>query len=950
MGVFFRELGSLYTLFVTGQEPALPEPSIQYADFSVWQRQWLQGKVLAGQVSYWKQQLAGASTALPVPTDYPRPPTPDYRGASQSQELPPALTAALKAFSREEDVTLFMTVLAAFQVLLSRYSGQEDIVVGTPIANRNRVETEGLIGFFVNTLVLRTDLSGDLTFRELLSRVRAVTLGAYGQQDLPFEKLVEELRPQRELGRNPLFEVLLNFFERTPELALEGMQCEVLPLEHVMAKFPLTVYVKDNGDTLHLQLVYQRALFSAERMTCLLDQFRSLLEQIVAAPQKSIRSYSLVTPDSRSLLPDPANVLPEPSYELVTAMFLAWVRCAPTYPAVRQGGQVWTYQALAERAQALAHRLIARGLQPGEVVAVRGPRGFSLVASMMAVFLSGGVLLTLDRRLPVHRQQFMVREAGAKWLLQSGNWKADDEWIRELPFLAIIDIDHNTQEAVGRGNGPVPEMVFRRTLTGSDPAYIFFTSGTTGVPKGILGSHKGLSHFLSWQRKEFAVGPQDRCAQLLGLSFDAVLRDVFLPLTSGATLCLPQEEKGFALNRILSWLEHEEISLLHTVPSLAQSWLEDLPPGLTLPALRRVFFTGEPLTGTLVRRWRETFPQAGTIINLYGPTETTLVKCFYRVPVDEVHPGVQPVGWALPETQALVIAGGEQLCGVGEVGEIVLRTPFRTLGYINAPEEQHKRFVPNPWRDDATDLLYYTGDEGRYRPDGSLEILGRVDHQVKIRGVRIEPDEVTATLVQHPSVAAGIVVAHEDAQGQTSLVAYVVERQPRVALVEELRAFLRGRVPTEMVPTRFMKVERLPLTPNGKVDRKALPAVECTSLESARKYEAPRTPEEEIIAGIWAQVLGLERVGIHDNFFELGGHSLKATQVMARLRTALQLELPLRILFEAPTVAGLASVIAQSQERDAVQAEFARLVTEVENLSEEEAQRVLSRLGHEPIQ
>jgi amino acid adenylation domain-containing protein len=475
----------------------------------------------------------------------------------------------------------------------------------------------------------------------------------------------------------------------------------------------------------------------------------------------------------------------------------------------------------------------------------------------------------------------------------------------------------------------------------NDPAYIFFTSGTTGVPKGVLGSHKGLSHFLSWQRKNFAVGPQDRCAQLLGLSFDAVLRDVFLPLTSGATLCLPQEEDGFALNYIPLWLEREGISLLHTVPSLAQSWLDDLPPGITLHALRLVFFTGEPLTGTLVQRWRETFPQAGTIINLYGPTETTLVKCFYRVPADEVHPGVQPVGWALPETQALVIAGRKRLCGIGEVGEIVFRTPFRTLGYINAPEEQHKRFVPNPWREEATDLLYYTGDEGRYRPDGSLEILGRVDHQVKIRGVRIEPDEVTATLVQHPGVAAGIVVACQDRQGQMSLVAYVVERQPQGAPVAELRAFLGGRMPPEMVPTRFMRVERLPLTPNGKLDRRALPLPEPMRPELEQTFVAPRTPAEEVIAEAWRDVLGLEQVGVYDNFFALGGHSLKATQVLARLNKRVASEVSLRSMFQFQTIAALATFLVEQQEREFSHEVFDRLLSEIEAMSEEEAEKLL---------
>jgi acyl-coenzyme A synthetase/AMP-(fatty) acid ligase/acyl carrier protein len=373
---------------------------------------------------------------------------------------------------------------------------------------------------------------------------------------------------------------------------------------------------------------------------------------------------------------------------------------------------------------------------------------------------------------------------------------------------------------------------------------------------------------------------------------------------------LPADTGDFGPGGIWRWLEGEQITMLHTVPTLTQSWLDQLPWGASLHSLRWVFFTGEPLTDTLVRRWRECLPDSGRVINFYGPTETTMVKCFYRVPEDML-PGVQPLGWPLPQSQALVLKENHQLCGIGESGEIVLRTPFRTLGYLNAPEENARRFIKNPYRDDDQDLLYFTGDLGRYRPDGALEILGRLDHQVKIRGVRVEPDEVTAVLLQHPAVRAGVVIAREDEAGQHYLVAYLVVAEPDEALKRALRAYLSGQLPAAMIPAAFVFLEQLPLTPNGKVDRRALPAPDRALSQPEDTFVAPRTPVEETLAGIWARVLGLERVGVHNTFFELGGHSLLATRVVSHIRQACRVELPLRSLFETPTIAGLAETIEQ---------------------------------------
>jgi amino acid adenylation domain-containing protein len=731
MGIFIRELSTLYHALSKKLPSPLPELPIQFADFAYWQRQCLNADALKTQLAYWKQQLGGNPPTLQLPTDKTSLPIQNHQSKQHSLMLSESLTARLKVLSQREGATLFMTLLTAFKILLFRYTGEEDIIVGTPIVGRNRVDTEVLIGCFINTLALRTNLSGNPSFRELLTRIREVALGAYAHQDIPFEKLVEELQPERNLGRNPVFDVMFNFIN-TPQTTLEFSELSVssLNLTEPKSKFSMSLYVEDHSNQLNLRLVYQCVLFSAERISCLLNQFEYLLEQIVAAPDSPLQLYSLVTPASRLLLPDPSAILPEPQYELVTTSFTSWVNRTPEQLAICQGDRAWTYQELAQSAQSLARVLLAEGICRGDVVAVLGSRSFGLITSMLAVLLSGGVLLTLDPNLPTPRRQLMLEQARAKHLLYIGSQRPEEEkgiW----ESLGIIHVAPDTGVAINSEKDS-SQAIHLPILSPDDAAYIFFTSGTTGVPKGVLGTNKGISHFLNWQRQTFAIGQQDRVGQLTGISFDVVLRDVFLPLTSGATLCLPEEGDSLEPTRILSWLEQEQITVLHIVPTLAQSWLTNVPMGVSLHTLRWVFFAGELLRGTLVSRWREIFPEAGEIANFYGPTETTLAKCFYHVPSD-IAPEVQPVGLPLPETQALVLAQNNQLCGINEPGEIVLRTPFRSLGYINAPEENLSRFVKNPFRDDERDLLYHTGDRGRYRPDGSLEILGRLDDQVKIR-------------------------------------------------------------------------------------------------------------------------------------------------------------------------------------------------------------------------
>jgi amino acid adenylation domain-containing protein len=883
---------------------------IQYADYASWQGDWLQGETLERLLDYWKTHLKGSVPVLDLPTDKARPKVQSFNGARRSMVLPNALVKSLTALSHRHQATLFMSLLAAFYALLHRHTGQEDIIVGTPVAGRARPETQNVIGLFLNTVALRTDVSGNPTFEELLTRVRRVAVDALTYQDLPFEKLVMELQPERSLNRTPLFQVVLNMFMMAePERYVSGVQIENLTKHEAESKYDLTLYVQAAKQDLRLDLVFNTDLFHAARMEEMLEQFKYLLEQIAAAPDRPIRSYSLVTRAFRRFLPDPTVALPEPYFTPVASDFLAWANQAPAQHAVVQGDRAWSYDELSRSAHALARTLVVCGLQRAAVAAVIGPRSFGLIASTLGVFMSGGVLLLVDRHLPANRQRLMLSEARATHLLYIGEWRQEDHWLREMEGLRIIRVatqDGDTlagDTLVSFEERPLPQ------ISPDDAAYIFFTSGTTGVPRGVLGCHKGLSHFLTWQKRTFNIGPGDRCAQLTNLSFDVVLRDIFLPLVSGATLCLPDENLDPASDGVLSWMDRQGITVFHAVPTLAQSWLSMPHGGVSLRTLRWAFFSGEALSEAFVRRWRNAFPRAGEIVNLYGPTETTLVKCFHVVPAEPSH-GVQPIGRPLPHCEALVLTENAQLCGVGESGEIVLRTPFRTLGYINAPEEQRKRFGKNPFRDDPQDRIYHTGDQGRYCADGTLEILGRLDDQVKVRGVRVEPGEIIAILGQHPRVAACFVAARKDQQGDNVLAAYVVPASTNAVTVGDLRSYLATRLPAVMVPSGFVFLEALPLTPNGKINRRALPEPDLARPELGSTFVPPRTPIESILAGIVGDVLGLTRVGCEDDFFELGGHSLLATRVISRISTAFRVDLPLRTLFETPTVAGLAAAIA----------------------------------------
>jgi amino acid adenylation domain-containing protein len=935
VGLFFQELQVLYAAFSDGVPSPLPELPIRYVDFAQWQHGWMEEEKLERSLDYWKKQLSPPLPVLNLPKDYMRPRTQAFKGASLSSILGESLSHQLNELGRQEDCTLFMVLLAAFSVLLYRLTEQSDILVGVPIAGRNRKEFEGMIGLFINTLVIRNDLYGNPSFRELIRRVRKVALNAYANQELPFEKLLEVLQPKRDTSQTPIFQVFLNMLPiNEDKVNFSGLKAEFISRQDVEAKFDLTLYVTKQNKQVRLNFVYNIDLFSRERMEEMLRQLEWLLNQIAQSPDHSIDNYSLLTPHARQVLPDPMIALPEPQHVLLPQMIKAWVEQTPNQVALLHHEQHWTYAQLDKQVSKLARQLIRNGLKPGEVVAVCGSRSFNLIASMLAVFVSGGVLLTIDDHLPGQRKQWMLQAASARALIYVANEQIEDvPWADQLAskntfILPASASDHFIEQTPT----DTVSISFPR-LSGDDPAYIFFTSGTTGKPKGVRGTHKGLSHFLCWQRDMFGIQPRDRAAQLTALSFDVVLRDVFLALVSGATLCLPDDHIPLDSNKTLHWLHKTHISIVHTVPTLAQTWLSSVSDTLSLTELRWVFFAGEPLTDELVQEWRKHVPH-GRIVNLYGPTETTMAKCFYEVPAPPL-PGIQPVGRPMPQTQALVLNKNGQLCGIGEPGQIVIRTPFRTNGYINAPEENTKKFVSNPFRQDDEDILYFTGDLGRFRPDGQLDILGRMDAQVKIRGNRIELSEIESILARHAAVRQAVASIWETEVGDKRLVAYIVTDSSQLPQTRELRNFLKTQLPDYMIPASFMTLEAIPLTPNGKVDRTALPTPNLDA-KLQESFVPPQTDVEQILAKIWEDVLRLPRVGIHDNFFELGGHSLLATQVISRIQQNLKVALPIRSLFETPTIEELAIVVVEKKLEQVKSEKLLELLAKLEGLAGQE--------------
>ena len=954
--VFLQELWILYKAFSAGQPSPLPELPIQYADFAVWQRQWLQGEALEDDLAYWKQQLRDIPPVLQLPIDHPRPPVQTFRGASLALVVPKALADALKTFSGEVGVTLYMTLVAAFKILLHRLTGQDDILVGSPVARRNQTETEKLIGCFLNTLVLRTNLSGNPTFRNLLARVREVALGAYDHQDFPFEKLLEEVQPKRDLSRTPLFQVFFNMHNfEDPKLDLHGLTVKRLEITVPISMFDLTLYVRERDDVPHLRVVYNTDLFNQDRMVELLEQYKYLLSQIMENPDQNISCFSLVTSAAEKLLPNPRQILRSDWFGAVHQKLSEQARCLADHPAVSDPYDRWTYQELNAHSNQLARYLLKSGIRREDIVAVYGHRSATLIWAVLGILKAGAAFLILDPAYPTTRlikYMRIARPSGFVHLEACGLVSEELEAFIQtttvrfrvtLPRLSAFRPDNVLQTY----SPADPEI----TIGPDDLAYVSYTSGSTGEPKGILGRHGSLSHFLPWQQETFDLSASDRFCMLSGLSHDPLQRDIFTPLWLGATICIPDPEI-IGTPKLAEWMAKEQVTFAHLTPAMAELLTETAAPDCRIQSLRYAFFVGDKLTRRDAMRLPRLAP-AVTCITSYGSTETQRAVGYYVVPQEpELQESrdraVYPLGRGMKDVQLLVLTAEHRLAGVGELGEIYLRSPHLALGYLGDEALTRARFLTNPLTGVAGDRLYKTGDLGRYLPDGNVEFVGRSDRQVKIRGFRIEPEEVEAVLSQHPSIQQSVVLVREDVPDDKRLAAYVIARGEQGVTASELRGFVKSKLPEYMVPAAFVYLDALPLTPNGKVDYDALPASDQSRTEE-RSYVGPRTAVEKRLVDIWAEVLKLERVGIDENFFELGGHSLLATRVMSRVRDAFQLEIPLRTLFENPTLAGLAVQIAQPQPQNGGAEDMAELLGDVESLSDEQANRLLVEQGSEKI-
>jgi amino acid adenylation domain-containing protein len=942
MGVLFRELSALYAAYREGRDSPLPQLPTQYADYAVWQREKLAGEALERQLSFWREHLSGAPELLELPTDRPRPPVQTYRGASVPVELSPELLERLQALGESEGATLYMTLLASFQVLLSKYSGSEDVVVGSPIAGRTRAEVEGLIGFFVNTLVLRTDLSGDPTFRETLRRVREVTLGAYAHQEVPFEKLVAELQPERSMSHSPLFQVMFTLQNAEGEGgggggggrgALAGLGVSGVGAAAEIARFDLSLALGATAQGLRGELNYSTDLFDRATVERMLGHLERVLEQVAADADVRLSRLELLGDAERALVLEAWNRTEAqvPADRCIHELFEAQAARTPGAAALRFEDASLTYAELNGHANRLAHHLRRHGVGPEVRVGVLMERSLEMVVSLLAVLKAGGAYVPLDPGLPAERLAYMLDDSAVPLVLVQAALRESVPAREGVGVLAVDALAERlaAEPAENPAVGVGPDSL----------AYVIYTSGSTGRPKGVMNQHRGVVNRLVWMQAQFGIGADDVVLQKTPFGFDVSVWEFFWPLQQGACLVMARPDGHRDPDYLRDVVEREGVTTLHFVPSMLQPFVEAVEAAEAggCASLRHVVCSGEALPPALVRRFYDRFTGPVVLTNLYGPTEAAVDVSCWTCPREDAA-GVVPIGRPVWNTQLYVLDAALEPGPVGVPGELYIGGVQVARGYLDRPGLTAERFVPDPFSAQPGARLYRTGDRARWREESAevrecvsaevgsgsadsrtnalthsrtavLEYLGRLDFQVKVRGFRIELGEIEAALRGHESVTDCVVVARGET-GETRLVAYVVGEAP----AEALRAHARQSLPEYMVPSLFVPMDALPLTANGKLDRKALPAPELASAEE--KYVAPRTPMEEVLAGIWAEVLRLERVGAEESFFDLGGHSLLATRVVSRIRAVFGVELPLRALFEGPTVAELAGRVEDERRAD----------------------------------
>jgi len=933
LGVLMRELAVLYEAFSTGKPASLPALPIQYADFAICQREWLSGEVLESQLGYWKQQLGGELPVLELPTDRPRPPVQTYRGARQSFQLSKDLTDALNALSRREGVTLFMTLLAAFKVLLYRYTGQEDIIVGSPIANRNRAEVEGLIGFFVNTLVLRSDLSGTPIFRELLGRVREVALAAYARQDLPFERLVEELQPERDMSYNPLFQVMFVLQNAPmPDGKFSNLTLSSLEVDSQTTQFDLTLSLTETEQGLIGAFGYNTDLFDEATIARTVSHLQTLLEGVVANPDKRICELPILTEAERRQLLVKWNdtAADYPLDKCIHQLFEEQVERTPDNVAVVFEDQQLTYRELNARANQLAHYLQKLGVGSEVLVGICVEPSLEMVISVLSTLKAGGTFVPLDPTYPKERLTFMIEDAQPLVLL------IQQRLASRLPKhkAKVVCLDSEWEAIAQKSHENPINLIASKNL-----AYVIYTSGSTGKPKGIMNSHCALCNQVFWRATTLKLTEIDRVLQIASFSFDPWLLS-FCALLRGAQLFLLRLERYQNSTYLVQLIAKKKISILMgVVPSFLQVLLQE--EGIEdCNYLRLVTYGGETMPAELQERFFALLNNVD-LYNNYGPTEACISATCWKCQ-RESNQRIIPIGRPIANTHIYILDNYLQPVPIGIPGELHIGGTGLARGYLNQPDLTALKFILNPFSNEPGARLYKTGDLVRYLPDGNVEFLGRIDQQVKIRGCRIELTEIEAVLGQHPNVCETVVVVQQNSVSNKRLVAYVVPNQETMQFTSsELHSFLKQKLPKYMVPSTFVLLKSLPLTPNGKVDRRALPVRDWVELDLEENFVAPRTPLEEVLVGIWIKILKLKRVGIYNNFFYLGGNSLLATQIISRVNKAFQVNIPLLCMFDSPTVADLAETILKHELVPGRITAIARLRKKIDEMSPNEIKEII---------
>jgi amino acid adenylation domain-containing protein len=892
VGILLRELATLYGSFLARRPSPLAELPIQYADYARWQLAPFQEEARAAQLAYWTGKLAGVPVVA-LPIDHPRPPVQGDRGGHRRLVLPAPLCGTLAQLARDEGATRFMVLLAAFVALLARYTGQCDLAVGTPVANRNRAEIEGLIGCFVNTLVLRSDLSGAPGFAELLRRVGATALEAFAHQDLPFEQLVEALRPERSLDRTPLFQVLFALATPPGEMPrLPGIELASLPLETGTAKFDLSLVLLEQGESgIEADLEYCVDLFDGATIERWLDHLQRLLEAVGAGASCPVSELPLLSPGQRHQLLVEWSAAPAVATEerLIHELVEEQAARTPDAVALLAGRHLLSYRELNRRANRLARHLRRLGVGAEDRVGIATERTPELVVGLLAILKSGGAYVPLDPAYPAARLAFTLADSRVSLLLTQASTAGD---FAELAAVAVR-VDAEPTAAAPGSDDDLP-----RTAAPGSLAYLIYTSGSTGQPKGVAITHRSAAAMLRWAAEIFAPGDLAGVLASTSIAFDLSVFELFLPLSRGGTVILAAN--ALALPSLAA---ATAVTLVNTVPSAIAELVRDagLPPGVSI-----VNLAGEPLAQGLVQRIYESSRHVRRVLNLYGPSEATTYSTWAAVaPRDPRRP---TIGRPIAGTRAYVVDAGLRLAPLGVPGELLLGGAGLARGYFDRPDLTAEAFLPDPFAAAPGERLYRTGDLARHLADGTLEFLGRRDDQIKVRGYRIEPREIEIALSRHPEVRDAVVVCSPDAAGEHRLAAYLVPAGAGLPPPADLRAFLAGSLPGFMVPAAFVGLAALPLTASGKVDRRALPAPTAARL-GAGPADAPRTPLEEVLAGIWSRVLKHEAVGVGESFFDLGGNSLRAVEVISRVRRLCGVDLPLRTLFERPTVAATAAAV-----------------------------------------